>query len=253
MSSWLKALPFTLALAALIIFAPSCGSSTPAQIRFVNAIQDSSPLDINVTGSNSNSTAQFTGLPFLGVQPNQPGYTSVPSGHDTIKAVLTGTTTPVFSDSVSWGSATHYTVIATGFSQTGSNGSNVVVLSIPDNFPTPPSGDVSFRVIHASPSGPGSVDVYIELNPSTGPLLPITIQGLTYMQASSYVSFAFNPNNDPTPPGFTVYVTPSGSSIPIISESITPATAGALRTLVLTDVQNGKTTNSSFLELSDLN
>ena len=90
------------------------------------------------------------------------------------------------------------------------------------------------------------MDIYIELNPSTGPLLPITIQGLQYTQASKYVSFAFNPNNDNPPPGFTVYVTAAGSMQPIISESLNPATAGAVRTLVLTDVQDGKIDEFDF-------
>jgi hypothetical protein len=259
MSRLLKAVPLALALAALSVCAASCGSSVPAQIRFVHAIQDvyaiqdAGPLDITVTGSDTRSAQEFTGISFLGVQPNQPGYTSVPSGGDTIKGVLTGTTTAVFSDTAGWASAAHYTVIATGFSQTGTNGSNVVLLSVPDNIPTPPPGDVEFRVIHASPSGPGTVDVYIELNPNNGPGLPITIQGLPYMQASNYVSFVLNPNNATTPPGFTVYVTASGSMQRIISESINPSTAGAVRTLVLTDVQNGTTMNPSFLELSDVN
>jgi Domain of unknown function (DUF4397) len=253
MSRLLQALPLTLALAALSIFAASCGSSGPAQIRFVHAIQDANPLDIDVSGPNVASTQEFANIAFLGVLPNQPGYTSVPSGSDTIEGVLTGTTTEVFSDSVGWGGGSRYTVIATGFSQTGTNGSNVVLLSIPDNIPAPPSGDVEFRIIHASPSGPGTVDVYIELNPNSGPGLPITIPGLAYTQASNYVFFNFNPNNVTPPPGFTVYVTASGSSKPIISETINPGIAGAARTLVLTDVQGGTSMNTSFLELSDLN
>jgi hypothetical protein len=259
MSGLLKAVPLTLtlgalgALATLCIFAGSCGSNAAANIRFVHAIQDAPPLDIDITGSDVNNVQEFTDIAFLGVQPNQPGYTSVPSGNDTVKGVLTGTTTQVFSFSAGWSSATNYSVIATGFSQTGTNGSNVVPLSIPDNIPAPPEGDVAFRVIHASPSGPGSVDVYIELNPNNGPGLPITIQGLNYTQASKYVFFAFNPNNATTPPGYTVYVTASGSLQPIISEPISPSTTGAVRTLVLTDVQDGKTMNSSFLELSDVN
>ncbi|MFZ0799924.1 MAG: DUF4397 domain-containing protein [Terriglobales bacterium] len=252
MSRLLKTLSLALALAALTIFAASCGSSGPAQIRFVHAIQDASPLDVDVTGTNATTTQAFLDIPFLGVEPTQPGYTSVPSGGDTMEGFLTGTTTEVFSDSVTWGAGTQYTVIATGFSQTGTNGSNVVLLSIPNYIPTPPTGDVAFRVIHASPSGPGTVDVYIELNPSTAPGLPITIQGLPYTQASNYVDFAFNPNNVTPPPGYTVYVTASGSMIPIISESIYPED-GAVRTLVLTDVPDGKTMSSSFLELSDLN
>jgi len=252
MSLLLKALPLTLALAALSIFAASCGSSTPAQVRFVHAIQDTSPLDISVSGPNITTTQEFTDISFLGVLPNQPGYTSIPSGSNTIEGFLTGTTTEVFSDSVSWNGGQQYTVIATGFSQTGANGKNVVLLSIPDNIPAPPTGDVEFRVIHASPSGPGTVDVYIELNPNSGPGLPITIKGLAYTQASNYVYFNFNPNNDTPPPGFTVYVTASGSTIPIISEPINPANAGAARTLVLTDVQDGTSMRQLFLELSDL-
>jgi len=252
MSRLLQALSLTLALAALSIFAASCGSNGQARIRFVQAIQDASALDIDVSNSNVTPTQDFTNISFLGVQPNQPGYTSVPSGSDTLTGFLTGTTTQVFSDTVGWADGSQYTVIATGFSETGINGSNVVILSIPDNIPTPPAGDVSFRVIHASPSGPSAVDVYIELNPSSGPGLPITIQSLAYTQASNYVSFAFNPNNDTTPPGYTVYVTASGSMKPIISEPIYPAAAGAVRTLVLTDVQDGTTMNSTFLELSDL-
>lgn len=256
MSRLLKAVSFTLACAVLSIFAASCGSSAPANIRFVHAIQDAKPMDIDVTGTDTKTVQEFTNVAFLGIQPNQPGYTSVPSGSDTIEGVLTGTTTKVFSDSTGWGSTASYTVVATGFSQTvppAAPGSNVVVLSIPDNIPTPASGDVEFRVIHASPSGPPTVDVYIELNPNNGPGLPITIKGLNYTQASSYVSLAYNPNNATIPPGYTVYVTASGSTQPIISEPIYPSSAGAVRTLVLTDVQDRKTMNSSFLELTDAN
>lgn len=256
MSRWLKALPFALALAALSIFGGSCGSSSPAQIRFVHAIQDSAAMDIEVNG-----TAEFTNLSFLGVQPNQPGYTSVPSGGDTIQGFVTGSSTKVFTDTANLGASARYTLVATGFSlPIGSNGSNVDLLQISDNIPVPPAGDVAFRVVHASPSGPNgnpdapeSVDVYILLNPATGPVGTPTIAGLAYTQASSYVSIPNNPNNATMPPGFTVYVTPAGTTTPIIiNETINPQ-AGAVRTLVLTDIQNVKSMNSTFLELSDLN
>ena len=252
MSRLLKALPLTLALAVLTMVTASCGSSNaPAQVRFVHAIQDAPALDIAVTGPNTASMPGFTHLSFLDVQPAQPGYTSVPSGSDTVAAVLTGTTTPVFTDTLSWGVGAHYTVVAT---KTAANDSNVALLSIPDSIPTPPSGDVEFRVIHASPSGPSSVDVYIELNPNTGPGLPIAIQGLAYKQVSKYLTFTFNPNNATPPPGFTVYVTAPGDTKTIyITEFLSPSTAGAVRTLVLTDAPTGNAMNSTYLELSDLN
>jgi len=255
MSRWLKALPLALAMMALSTFAGSCGSNGPAQVRFVHVIPDAPAMDVNING-----TAEFLNISFRGVQPNQPGYTSVPSGGDTIEGFLTGTTTPVFTSTASLGASAHYTLVATGLSK----GSSIVLLQTSDNIPTPPPGDVGFRVINASPSGPpcaslnpptcpNSVDVYIELNPNSGPGLPLTIQSLAYTQASNYVFFAFNPNNETIPPGYTVYVTASGTLTPIISEGIYPANAGAVRTLVLTDAPGGGSMNKTFLELSDLN
>ena len=168
-------------------------------------------MDIDVNGN-----VEFVDVAFLGVLPNQPGYTNVPSGSDTIEGLETGTTTPVFTDSIGWAGGAQYTVVATGFSQPGTNGSNVVILSIPDNIPTPPFNTVDFRVIHASPSGAGTVDIENFL-------------------------------------GYTVYVTASGSTTPIFSESINPSTAGAVRTLILTDTQNGSSMRPAFLELPDNN
>jgi len=246
MSRWLKAVPLMLALAAVSIFAASCGNSTQARVRFVHAIQDAGALDIDVNG-----TQDFTNISFREVLPNQPGYTNVPSGTDTMEGFLTGTTTEAFTGTANWSGGAAYTVVATGF-ETGTNGANVVLLSILDNIPTPPAGDVAFRIIHASPSGPGTVDVYIELNPSSGPELPITIQGLAYTQASQYISFAYNPNDDPIPPGFTVYVTASGSMTPLFpGEQINPGAAGAVSTLVLTDNPYGTSMDALFLELTD--
>jgi hypothetical protein len=247
MSRWLKVLPLTLALAALSIFATSCGSGN-SQVRFVHAIQDGGPMDIDVNGN-----VEFVDVAFLGVLPNQPGYTNVPSGSDTIEGLETGTTTPVFTDSIGWAGGAQYTVVATGFSQPGTNGSNVVILSIPDNIPTPPFNTVDFRVIHASPSGAGTVDIYILLNPATGPTGTPQITGLAYEQASAYVEVPFNPNNIENFLGYTVYVTASGSTTPIFSESINPSTAGAVRTLILTDTQNGSSMRPAFLELPDNN
>jgi hypothetical protein len=247
MSRLSTALPVTLALAASIVFATSCGSSGATHARFVHAIQDSAAIDIDVNG-----TVKFPDVSFLGVSPSQPGYTTVPGDGVTIAGLVAGTTTPVFSDTATLSTGGQYTLVATGFSQGGTNGSNVVLISASDNNGAPPSGDVKFRVIHASPSGPGSVDVYVLLNPATVPTGTPTVSALAYEQASTYVALPNNPNNDTNPPGFTVFVTASGSLVPIITEAINPAT-GAIRTLVLTDVQNGTTMNTSFLELSDLN
>jgi hypothetical protein len=254
MSCSLKALPLRLALAAFSVFTASCGSNQPAQVRFVHAIQDGAAMDIQITGPNQvTPTLAFTHISFLGVQPNQPGYTAVPSGADKIEGFLTGTTNVGFnSASLNLAGGQHYTLVGTGLL---ANGQNATILAVPDNIPAPSAGFVAFRVIHASPSGPDAVDVYVLLNPATGPRGNPAFSGVAYQQASGYILFPYNPNNNPIPPGFTVYVTAKGSTTPIyISESISPANTGAaVRTLVLTDVQNGNSMNSTFLELSDLN
>ncbi len=104
----LKALPLTLALAALSFFAASCGSGSQSQIRVVNAIPDvpnNTPLDIDVNG-----TKVITALAFPNFQPSS-GYTKVASGSVTIAALDTGTTTQVLSSTGTLSGSTQYTVV----------------------------------------------------------------------------------------------------------------------------------------------
>jgi hypothetical protein len=86
MSRWLKALPLTLALAALGIVATSCASSrNQAQIRFVHAIPDAKALDVDVYGPQQiNGMQLFVDVGFRGFLPSA-GYTNVLSDTDTIK------------------------------------------------------------------------------------------------------------------------------------------------------------------------
>ena len=258
MSRSLKVLPLLLALAALSVITAGCGSNQQAQVRFVHAIQDGAAMDIEITGPNQvTPTLSFTHISVLGVQPNQPGYTAAPSGADMIEGFLTGTTNVGFNRaSLNLAGGQRYTVVGTGLL---ANGNNATILPFPDNIPTPSPGFVAFRVINASPSGPNGtgdpVDVYILLNPTTGPRGNPTFSSVAYQHASGYAVLPYNPNNQDIPPGFTVYVTAAGSTAPTyVSEGISPASTGAaVRTLVLTDVQNGNSMNSTFLELSDLN
>jgi hypothetical protein len=241
-----KAVFALVAVASLSLFSLSCNSSNHAEVRFVHALQDAAALNVDINGK-----PEFDNISFLGVLPKQPGYTSVPSGSDTLEAFNASNNSEAFSTDLTLNGGSEYTLIATGFA-TGTNGSNVDLLSITDVIPSPPSGDVEFRVIHASPSGPGTVDVYIQLNPSlNGPVQPPTIKGLAYTQASAYYQFSVNPNNEPEIPGFTIYVCASGSTTPIITEQVIPQDTQEARTLVLTDVQNGNAMSSSFLELND--
>ena len=241
-----KALPLTLALAVLSFFATSCGSSSSGHARFVNAIQNTAVygngLDVEVNG-----TKDFTNVTFPNASSST--YTSVASGSDTILGVQTGTTTQVFSDTTSLSSGNQYTLVATGFAS--GSGGNVVLLSISDNNTAPASGNVEFRVIDASPSGPSAVDVYIEPEPFSGNLTNPAISALAYTQTSSYVTLPWNSGGG----GWVVFVTAAGNTTPIFSQTFNfgSQSTAAIRTLVLTDVANGSSMNPAFLELSDLN
>src|ERR1700732_571856 len=246
MSRWLKALPPTLALAALSIFATSCGSGGSAQARFVNTIPNTAvygnALDVEVNG-----TKKFGPVTFPNASAST--YTSVASGNDTILGLQTGTTTQVFSDTTNLSSGKQYTLVATG-TASGSGGF-VALLSISDINTAPAAGNVEFRSINASPSSLSAVDVYIEAEPFTGNLTSPAISALAYTQASSYVTIPWNSGGG----GWVVFVTPAGSTTPIFSQTFNfgGQTTTAIRTLVLTDVQGGGAMNLAFLELNDLN
>jgi len=252
MSRLFQALPITLALTALSIVTASCGSSTApaAQVRFVNAIQDTAQygtaLDIDVAG-----TKAFGPVAFQGFQPLS-GYTNVASGGVALQGLQAGTTTGVFVADVTFKASTQYTLVATGFAISN----RVVIILAPDDNTTPANGTEKFRVINASPSGPAGVDIYIVPVGSVTPIAPpATISNVAYRNASAYTKVAYNPNFEQ---GFnyTMFVTATGTTSPILltqTLSAGSASAGAIRTLVLTDQQNVDQLNQSAIVLNDLN
>jgi Domain of unknown function (DUF4397) len=251
MSRGLRVLPLALALAAFGVFAASCGSSSgTAHARFVNAIPDTTQygpaLDINFNGSK-----EFTNVAFQGMQPPS-GYTSVPSGGDTLKGLKTGTTTEVFLSNVSLTTGHQYTLVATGFAI---GLSRVVIIPALDDNTSPANGKVEFRAIEASPSGPAAADIYIVPVGTTNPISGSpTIGNVAYGSASGYVTIPFNPN---FVAGFnyTMYVTAAGDTTPLITQNLAAgsSSAGAIRTVVLTDEQNVNQLNQLAMVLSDLN
>jgi hypothetical protein len=245
----LKALPLTLAIVGLTVFFASCGSSSSSQARFVNAIQNTanygSGLDVEVNG-----TKDFTNIVFPTASAST--YATVPAGSDTILGDQANTTTQVFSDSASLASGKQYTLIATGFA----GGSGVVFLPETDDNTAPAAGNVNFRFINASPSGPGSVDVYVEQAPFSGNLTAgsAQVQGLAYQSASSYITLPWNSDGS----GWTIIVTAAGSTIPyngfnFDTGNIASQTTEAIRTFILTDVENGSSMSLQPIVLSDLN
>jgi hypothetical protein len=246
----LKVLPLALALAAVSFLFTGCGGNN-VEARFVNAIPDSTnPLDIDVGGVKEFSTVQF------GTVSPGSNYTGVPSGNVAIEGFQTGTTTQAFpSQTVNLNSGSEYTLVAVGFLSSG----NVDILNPVDNNTEPQDGTVSFRVIEASPSGPGKVDIYFIANPvecslgatGCGP----AITALAYQSTSGYVTLPFNTSSNGS--GYQMFVTTSGNLTPLFSggQTITGGgtSLGSIRTIVLTDESGGVTMSSRALVLDDLN
>jgi hypothetical protein len=253
-----KALPLTLAIAALSLVATGCGSSN-TQARFVNAIPDTNDYGTGIGGLDVevNGTKEFSNVAFGTASAST--YVGIPAGSDTIEGLEYNTSTEVFDEqNVRLTSGTQYTLVATGFA-TGTNGNNVIFLNPTDNNTEPADGKVSFRVINASPSGPAEVDVWIVPAPLNPPLpTSPSIPSLAYKAASTYFTTNYNSGGG----GFLIYVAVAGTAGNgpfIISGQSIPqlggVSEGSIRTIVLYDIKNGTTPgmNSQALVMPDLN
>ena len=230
----LRTLPCALALVALSVFTASCGSSN-SRFRLVHAIADGQPVDVLIDGKTVESSVAFDT-----VTPTS-GYLSVSSGSRKLEVRPTGTTTDYFSGTPTFNSSSASTVVATG-----AVGNNTVVAPVfTDNNTAPTSGNAALRFIHASPSGPASIDIYV-----VAPGMDITgvspsISSVAYPTASAYLS---------VPAGtFDIVVAPAGFKAREFTLSNASFNAGQIRTFVTVDVQGGGFMSATPLELSDLN
>jgi len=248
----LKALPLTLAIAAVSIVATSCGSNNGTRARFVNAIQNTEEYGVGGLDVEVNGTQQFTGVQFQTASANT--YIPIPSGNVTIEGFESpGVTTPVFTDSTTLSSGTEYTEVVTG--QAGGTGTNVVLLSLSDDNTLPEDGTLNFRVINASPNSPSGVDIWIEPTPYPFSLQGVkpTISALAYQSVSGYVNVSYNSNNNE---GFTVFVYTAGGGTELFSTNVNVSgsvSSASVCTLVLTDNPNGSTMSSFLVVLNDNN
>ena len=206
--------------------------------------------------SNVSGTKAFTNIPFQGFQPSS-GYTAIASGGVAIQGLQTGTTTAVFIADIGLTASTQNTLVATGFAINN----RVVIISASDNNLAPANGKVEFRVINASPSGPngipGAVDIYMVPVGSTPASRSATliVSNLGYRSMSPYVVVDYN-SNSAQGFNYTMFVTATGTTTPIlITQSLTAGTssAGAIRTLVLTDEENADQLDQRAIVLNDLN
>jgi len=264
----LKALPLTLAIAALIVFATfaaSCGSGNSAQARFVNAIADDSQSSLDI---DFNGTKVFSGVGRFSASGSS--YVSVPSGSDQIQGFVNGqTSNPLFTATspVSFSAGKQYTVVAAG-----QLAGTVILLAPVDDNTAPAVGNVIFRVINASLFETIPVDVYI-LPDSTntpgstcfgtvgcpGPVVTALASPVSSIDTTSApVTLPYNSTGN----GFTLYVTLTGQTQALFNGGYTfnvgSLSVASIRTIVLvdtgcTDPCNGGSMSALPIVLSDLN
>lgn len=230
----LRTLPLALALATLSLFTAGCGSSS-SKFRLVHAIADGQSVDVLIDGKTVETNVSVNSVTPTG------GYLSVSSGSRHIQVFSTGTTTNAYFDgTVPFNGGTSYTFL---LSEVLVPTKSYVGTLLTDNNATPTSGDGELRVIHASPSGPTPVDIYV-VPPTDPPSGSPSISSLAYQSASTYLN---------VPAGsYDVLVTPTGNTAVDIRAAFAPSN-GQIRTFVLVDVQGGGSMASSPLVLNDLN
>jgi hypothetical protein len=252
MSRFLKVLSLVLALASFGILAMSCGSGGNAQVRVINAIDQTSQLSLDVYINGTKyfpSVVSDGGAASVYPTPTTPAsYVSVPSGNHSVQAFDAGqTTNPVISTAQSLNGSSQYTMLLAG-----SLSGNPIPIAIffGDNNTVPTTGNMEVRVINASTysASAGGIAYGIYQQGSTPPTTPTT---LPFEQASSYLVFPFEAGVP-----YFIQISLPGSVSNEFTTSFTPggtASAGSVTTIVIMDNPGGGSINSNPLILSDLN
>lgn len=206
------------ALAATLI-TTGCGSST-TNVRLLNAVAGQSSVDMLVDSKDI-----AAGVPYGTAS----GYQPVSSGSRNLQIDVSGNA--IISQTITLGSGTNNTVLATGSGATG----------FTDNKTAPSSGNIEIRVINASATL-GSADVYIVPSGTDINTVNATIPALSYQSASSYQTLAAG--------SYEVLFTQPGQKFIVIDSNPLSFSSGQIRTVVGMDGQNFGFTAAV---LSDLN
>jgi hypothetical protein len=246
MSRLPKNLPLILAAIVTAILATTgCGGNTSndTQIRMVNAVPDSQPVDIYMNGG-----LEISALPFGGVTPDTTpvSYLPVPAGRIDIQGFVTGSQVNPVSPTgyLTLNPATQYTMVAVGLSLDTSPPS----LFQDDNL-EPVSGNEEYRIINASINTPAKgVDVYIVPPGTDISLYTPNYTALSLGQQTPYQQMAY------TPTGYEVIVTPNVKKVPRIVDQVYTPSLSSITTLVVVDNAGGTNGISPTpIELNDLN
>jgi hypothetical protein len=224
----LKALPLTLAIAALSIATASCGANS-TQVRVLNAMDGTAingGVSVEVNGVNTFSSTITFGDVFPTQKSSGPAaYTSVPSGRDTIQVFTAGNTSnPILTNTLSLDGGDQYTLVL---------GPDIITPFL-DNNTVPTTNYLEFRVIDASTYDTFPVDVYL-VPCGASSITTYKIGTIQYAGSINYQSVEYNAVTCPEGGNYEFYVFPTGTQTnPYVSWYYT-APAGSITTLVIQD------------------
>jgi Domain of unknown function (DUF4397) len=214
-----------LLLMTSVVLTLACGAGN-SQIRLLNASPGESALTASVGGTAIGTTVNYG---------TASSYVSVPSGSATLGVEAAGTTNLLINESITLSPSTYYTVLAGNYS----SAINATILT--DDNTTPTSGNVSLRIVNASPAL-GTADVYVLAPGSSLSGASATVSNLNVASASGYQSLSAGT--------YEVYFTQPGQKSAIIDSGPLTFTSQQIRTVVGLDGQSG---GFETAVLSDLN
>jgi hypothetical protein len=210
-------------IGGLALFVSSCGGSSNAHIRLLNAMPTQSDLDMLIDGTKVAASL------FYGTASS---YSSVKSGSRHVQIEPTGSSTPVIDTTQDLNSGS--TVTALAYLNTSNNNSSSFLA---DDNATPSSGDFKLRIINASPAtvAYGSVDVYVVTSGTSISGVSPNFSSLhDNGTATGYLSLAAGT--------YDIIFTPAGSKTQIVGDYGVAFSASQVRTaLILNSLSGGLT------------
>ena len=247
-------------LASLCLLFGSCGSSSVAHVRILNASPNAGTLDVTINGNNVvGALAYGTGTNYFTVAPGT--NISLKINNHPVAPVLSQplTTTIGLVDK------SYYTIAVVGFVADSAPNPPILntftIAQSLDDHTAPATGDIKIRVLqadpafHVQPSDSGPVDVYVT-TPHVGlNNTPPTFPSVNFQTMTTPVSVVV-----PTTDGnLQIRVAPAGDtnpdadSIPGWDSQIVMFKTGQVRTYVLLNNPTGAPFNQQNTFLDDVN
>lgn len=185
---------YLLAGMTLLLAVAGCGRDTGgittptsplAQVRFLNAVPDTSAFDFRLVDYIENSPS-FTAV---GFRDGMVTYRPIEAGDRHIRVFMNGTdqavaSTVVLDTTFTFEQNTHYTVILTGFMRPGGSPGYEALIVADDTPPAPDDQHFALRVLNLG-AGMGAVDAYYHRKSDATPGTALA-SGLDYHDVSDY-------------------------------------------------------------------